>query len=453
MTTCSTTSPRRLGAGAVLTDSADVAAYVIDWRGAYRGRRLRVVRPASTGGGGRRRTPRATTRASAIVPQGGNTGLSGGAVPDTSGDQVVLSLGRMRGCATSTRPADMITVEAGVVLADVQAAAAAAGRLFPMSLGSEGQLHDRRQPRHQRRRHRGAALRHDPRAGARPRGRARRRPGVGRAAARCARTTPATTSPSSSSAPRARSASSPRRSLRLFPATPRHATAWLAVPSTSPPRSRCSPVLRTHAGDCTSRPSRSSTGRRSTSCSRTCPAPATRSASGTRGTRWSSSPAAPPTTVSTARSRRRSARRSRTDSSLTPSIAGSPAQRVGAVGAARGHLGGAERRGRDAQARRHPPDRLRLAAVDRHGVRGSRRSCPACGWSPTATSATATSTTTSPLLSGRSDDDLLAAADDLADGDLRRRRRSAAAPSVPSTASARPRRRQRRRTSPRSRST
>ena len=74
----------------------------------------------------------------AIVPQGGNTGLVGGGVPDGSGDQVVLSLGRMRAVREVDPVAGTITVEAGVVLADVQAAAAEAGRLFPMSLGSEG---------------------------------------------------------------------------------------------------------------------------------------------------------------------------------------------------------------------------------------------------------------------------------------------------------------------------
>ena len=74
----------------------------------------------------------------AVVPQGGNTGLCGGAVPDGTGDQVVLSLGRMRRVRALDTDADTITVEAGVVLADLQRAAADAGRLFPLSLGAEG---------------------------------------------------------------------------------------------------------------------------------------------------------------------------------------------------------------------------------------------------------------------------------------------------------------------------
>jgi FAD/FMN-containing dehydrogenase len=74
----------------------------------------------------------------AVVPQGGNTGLCGGAVPDATGRQVVVSLTRMRRIRALDVENQTITVEAGVVLQAVQEAAAAAGRLFPLSLGSEG---------------------------------------------------------------------------------------------------------------------------------------------------------------------------------------------------------------------------------------------------------------------------------------------------------------------------
>ena len=121
----------------VLTAPADVAPYVVDWTGVHRGRALAVVRPGSTAEVAavvaachRTRTP--------VVPQGGNTGLVGGSVPDGSGAAVVLSLGRMRTVRDVDPVAGTITVDAGVVLAEVQAAAEAAGRLFPMSLGSEG---------------------------------------------------------------------------------------------------------------------------------------------------------------------------------------------------------------------------------------------------------------------------------------------------------------------------
>ena len=126
-----------VGAAHVLTDAADLAAYVVDWTGAHEGRALAVVRPASTA-----EVSAVVTACHeagvAIVPQGGNTGLVAGGVPDASGEQVVLSLTRMRAVRGIDPIANTITVEAGVVLADAQAAAAEAGRLFPMSLGSEG---------------------------------------------------------------------------------------------------------------------------------------------------------------------------------------------------------------------------------------------------------------------------------------------------------------------------
>src|SRR5208337_2805883 len=73
-----------------------------------------------------------------IFPQGGNTGLSGGAVPWEDGHGVVLSLGRMNR-VREIDPIDYsITVEAGCILAEVQKAAAEVDRLFPLSLGAEG---------------------------------------------------------------------------------------------------------------------------------------------------------------------------------------------------------------------------------------------------------------------------------------------------------------------------
>ncbi|MBC2931779.1 FAD-binding oxidoreductase [Nocardioides sp. zg-1228] len=126
-----------VGEAHVLSAEADVAPYVVDWTGVHRGSALAVVRPGSTD------EVAAVLRAchearTPVVPQGGNTGLVGGGVPDGSGRQVVLSLGRMRDVRDVDPVAGTITVDAGVVLADVRAAAAEAGRLFPMSLGSEG---------------------------------------------------------------------------------------------------------------------------------------------------------------------------------------------------------------------------------------------------------------------------------------------------------------------------
>ncbi|CAM3647860.1 FAD-binding oxidoreductase [Nocardioides zeicaulis] len=127
----------REAVGAAHVLAGDDEAYVVDWTGVHRGRALAVVRPGST------EEVAAVVRACAeartpLVPQGGNTGLVGGGVPDGSGRQVVLSLTRMRTVREVDPVAGTITVDAGVVLADVQAAAAAVDRLFPMSLGSEG---------------------------------------------------------------------------------------------------------------------------------------------------------------------------------------------------------------------------------------------------------------------------------------------------------------------------
>jgi FAD/FMN-containing dehydrogenase len=125
-----------LGPEHVLTGDA-AAAYEVDWTGQHHGRAAAVLRPRTTD------EVAAVVGACheagvAVVPQGGNTGLVAGGVPDDSGSQVVLSLGRMRTVRAVDPVAGTITVEAGVVLADLQAAAEDAGRLFPMSLGSEG---------------------------------------------------------------------------------------------------------------------------------------------------------------------------------------------------------------------------------------------------------------------------------------------------------------------------
>ncbi|GAA4736048.1 FAD-binding oxidoreductase [Modestobacter marinus] len=126
-----------LGPAGLVTDPDQIGSYLTDWRGAWSGAAAAVVRPGSTA------EVAAVLRLCrdagvAVVPQGGNTGLCGGAVPDASGRQVVLSLGRMRRVRELDPANQTITVEAGAVLQSVQEAAAAAGRLFPLSLGSEG---------------------------------------------------------------------------------------------------------------------------------------------------------------------------------------------------------------------------------------------------------------------------------------------------------------------------
>lgn len=124
-----------VGDRAVLTETGDLDPYLREERGLYRGAASVVVKPASTD------EVAAVVRLCAaegvsIVPQGGNTGLCGGAVSDAG--QVILSLARMNRIR-AVNPMDFtMTVEAGVILEDIQTAAREAGRLFPLALGAQG---------------------------------------------------------------------------------------------------------------------------------------------------------------------------------------------------------------------------------------------------------------------------------------------------------------------------
>ena len=126
-----------VGAAHVLTDPTDIAPFVTDWRGRYRGAAQCVVRPGNTA------EVAAVVKACAeagvpVVPQGGNTSLCGAATPDAAGRAVVLSLGRLNRIATVDPKNNTISVQAGCTLAAVQDAARAADRLFPLALASEG---------------------------------------------------------------------------------------------------------------------------------------------------------------------------------------------------------------------------------------------------------------------------------------------------------------------------
>jgi FAD/FMN-containing dehydrogenase len=129
--------PRPSFNGRWLTDQADMAPFLTDWRKLWHGRAMAVAQP-ETAEDVAKLVGWCAAEAVPIVPQGGNTGLSGGATPDDSGRSVVLSLARLnRVRAIDTENATM-TVEAGCVLRDVQAAADAAGSYFPLSLAAEG---------------------------------------------------------------------------------------------------------------------------------------------------------------------------------------------------------------------------------------------------------------------------------------------------------------------------
>jgi FAD/FMN-containing dehydrogenase len=126
-----------IGAPHVLTDAHDTAPYTADWRKRYQGAARTVLCPANTDEVAAI-VKLAHAHRVVLVPQGGNTGLAGGATPDASGQQAVLSLRRLNRVREIDPHNNTITVEAGVILADVQARAAEAGRLFPLSLAAEG---------------------------------------------------------------------------------------------------------------------------------------------------------------------------------------------------------------------------------------------------------------------------------------------------------------------------
>jgi FAD/FMN-containing dehydrogenase len=117
--------------------SGDLSAWELDWRKRWRGRALAVVRPADAAQVAAV-VKACAAHATSLVPQGGNTGLVGGGVPDDSGTQVVLSLARLNRIRTIDAANMTITVEAGCVLEAVQQAAAAEGLLYPLSLAAEG---------------------------------------------------------------------------------------------------------------------------------------------------------------------------------------------------------------------------------------------------------------------------------------------------------------------------
>lgn len=126
-----------LGPQGLITDPADLAPRLRDHRGRYRGATPLAIRPA---------TAEALSAAMALlydagiamVPQGGNTGLVGGATPDDGGQEVLILTDRLRLIREVDPAGDTITVEAGCILAEVQAAAEAVDRHYAVSLASEG---------------------------------------------------------------------------------------------------------------------------------------------------------------------------------------------------------------------------------------------------------------------------------------------------------------------------
>ena len=126
-----------VGARHCLIEPGELAPYLTDWRGIYRGTARAAVLPGAVSEvqailrlARQHRVP--------IVPQGGNTGLSGGATPDDSGKAIVLSLKRLTQVRAIDPLNNSMVAEAGCILADLQQAASAVDRLFPLSLSAEG---------------------------------------------------------------------------------------------------------------------------------------------------------------------------------------------------------------------------------------------------------------------------------------------------------------------------
>jgi FAD/FMN-containing dehydrogenase len=126
-----------VGSGSWFDSPVDLAPYVVDFRGLYRGATPLVLMPRDS-----REVCRildiCNRREAAVVPHGGNTSYCGAATPDESGTQIVLSMRRLNRIRRLDGADYSMIVESGCTLAEAQAAARTVDRLFPLSLGSEG---------------------------------------------------------------------------------------------------------------------------------------------------------------------------------------------------------------------------------------------------------------------------------------------------------------------------
>ncbi|ODP38996.1 FAD-binding oxidoreductase [Sphingomonas turrisvirgatae] len=126
-----------LGPKSVVTEHDAIEPWLTDWRGRYRGAAAAILQPASTDEvalivalANRHDVP--------LVPQGGNTSMVGGATPPPDGSALILSLRRMNRVRRLAAEEGLVVAEAGVILADLHAAALGQGRRFPLTLGAKG---------------------------------------------------------------------------------------------------------------------------------------------------------------------------------------------------------------------------------------------------------------------------------------------------------------------------
>ncbi|MFP5330008.1 MAG: FAD-binding oxidoreductase [Alphaproteobacteria bacterium] len=127
----------RFGAKAAITDPANIAPWVTDWRGRYQGRADAILAPSSTDEVAAI-VALSVEKGVPLVPQGGNTSMVGGATPPPDGSAVILSLRRMNRLRSISAEHNLAVAEAGMILADLHDQAAAVGRRFPLTLGARG---------------------------------------------------------------------------------------------------------------------------------------------------------------------------------------------------------------------------------------------------------------------------------------------------------------------------
>ena len=126
-----------LGARGLLTDQELIEPWLTDWRGRYAGNALALAAPVDAAEVAAL-MKLCTAHCISVVPQGGNSGMSGGATPDSSGAQLLLSLRRLATIGEIDRVTREVTCGAGVILEDLHQAADAAGLRFPLTLGGKG---------------------------------------------------------------------------------------------------------------------------------------------------------------------------------------------------------------------------------------------------------------------------------------------------------------------------
>ena len=128
---------QKLGAKAVITDAAEIAPWLTDWRGRVHGAARAILAPSST------EEVAAIVRLAAehrvpLVPQGGNTGMAAGATPPADGSALILSLRRMNQVRSISAENRLAVAEAGVILAELHDRALEIGMRFPLTLGARG---------------------------------------------------------------------------------------------------------------------------------------------------------------------------------------------------------------------------------------------------------------------------------------------------------------------------